>query len=111
MGSLKIQDLAEFQLRGKRLVLYPKEFPKQFPALLIGKLATDRNEEGKGGASHLVHFAVNLAIKLRSEAGCGFLTAHAYSDSRVIERYRNMGFKNLESKFENETTPMYMELL
>ncbi len=34
-GSLKIPDEKEFILRGRRLGDYPKDFPRQFPALLI----------------------------------------------------------------------------
>ena len=62
MGSLKIPYKEEFKFRGKRLIDYTKNFSNQFPALLIGKFATEQKEEGKGCAGLLLDYAVKTAI-------------------------------------------------
>jgi len=111
MGSLKIPDKEEFILRGKKLKDYPKDFPNQFPALLIGRLATDRTEEGKGGASLLIDYGVKLALSEREKVGCGYLLAHAYASAKVVEWYKKVGFKTYVDKIEGrDTIPMYFEL-
>lgn len=111
MGSLKIPDRTKFELRGRRLGEYPKEFPNQFPALLIGRLATDKGEEGKGGAKLLLDFAVKTALSVRERVGCGYLLAHAYASQDVIGWYKRAGFKTYVERIEKEeTVPMYFEL-
>ncbi|VVC01953.1 Uncharacterised protein [uncultured archaeon] len=111
MGSLKVPDHKEFVLRGRKLADYPKDFPMQFPALLIGRLATDRKEEGRGGAHILLDLAVEMALKTREDMGCGFLLAHAVADERVVGWYKKSGFKAfVDSVAGRETVPMYFEL-
>lgn len=111
MGSLKIHDEKEFVLRGRRLADYPKDFPMQFPALLLGRLATNHNEEGRGGAHFLLDFAVRMALDEREKMGCGFLLAHAVSDEKVVKWYANAGFKTFVEGLEGRRTiPMYFEL-
>ena len=109
MGALKIPDLADFEFRGRKLREYPKEFPNQFPALLIGKIATEHSQENKGGATSLLKFALNLANKLRAKVGCAYLVARVYPES--IDWYRQKGFKTYVGNIaERETIPMYPEL-
>ena len=88
MGALKIPDREEFEFRGKKLREYPKEFPNQFPALLIGKLATDEKELGKGGASMLVDYAIKLALELRQKIGCAYVIAHVALSTAMPSSYR-----------------------
>ncbi len=111
MGSLKIPDQKEFVLHGRKLADYPKDFPMQFPALLIGRVATTQDEEGRGGAHFLVEFAVSMALELRERLGCGFLLAHAISDARVVDWYKQIGFKTFVDDIAGrETVPMYLEM-
>ena len=109
MGSLKIPDKEEFKFLGKRIFEYSKEFPGSFPALLIGKLATDKTQESKGGASLLLDYAVRLSIELREKIGCSYIVAHAYPET--VSWYQKKGFKTYVKEFKNlETIPMYFEL-
>lgn len=111
MGSLKIPNQKDFVLRGRRLADYPKDFPMQFPALLIGRLATNKAEEGLGGAHLLLDFAVHMALEAREDMGCGFLLAHAVADKRVVDWYKKAGFKTfVDSIVGRETVPMYLEM-
>ena len=109
MGALKIPEGNEFEFRGKRLKEYPKEFPRNFPALLIGKLATDRHEETRGGASLLLAYAVRKSLRMQKEIGCAYLMAHVYTDK--IEWYAHKGFRTfIADSSRMETVPMYIEL-
>ena len=109
MGALKIPDLANFEFHGRKLREYPKEFPNQFPALLIGKIVTERSQENKGGATSLLKLALNLANELRAKVGCAYLVAHVYPES--IDWYRQKGFKTYVANITDwETIPMYLEL-
>ena len=109
MGALKIPDIANFEFHGRKLREYPKEFPNQFPALLIGKIATEQSQENMGGATSLLKFALKLANELRDKVGCAYLVAHVYPQS--IDWYRQKGFKTYVGNIaERETIPMYLEL-
>lgn len=109
MGALRIPDREIFVFKGRRLADYPKDFPSQFPGLLVGKLATDRLEERKGGAGILLDFAVKVALEAREKIGCAYLLAHAYLESTAW--YGKKGFKTyVENAAGRETIPMYFEL-
>ncbi|HLD59991.1 MAG TPA: hypothetical protein VI912_03290 [Candidatus Bilamarchaeaceae archaeon] len=110
MGALKIPNKEQFEFRGKKLKEYPKEFPNNFPALLIGKLATNKSQENKGGAGILLDFSVKLALKVRKEMGCAYLIAHVYLES--ISWYEKKGFRTFISDTKKrDTIPMYLELI
>lgn len=111
-GALRLpENRTDFVFKGKRLTSYPKDFPNQFPALLIGKLATDEQQEGKGGASLLVDLATALAIKIKNEVGCAFLVTHAKAKQEVFDWYKKKGFKTfIQDMAGRETVPMYFEL-
>ena len=111
MGSLKIPDKHEFMLQGRKLKDYPKIFPQQFPALLIGKLATDRSEEGKGGASLLLDYATKMAIDARQQFGCSHLIAHARATQKIVDWYKKRGLVTyIEDLSGRDAIPMYFEL-
>ncbi|MFH1095567.1 MAG: hypothetical protein V1728_05095 [Candidatus Micrarchaeota archaeon] len=112
MSALKLPEKKEeFTLAGRRLGEYPKDFPNQLPALLLGKLATDQSEEGKGAASQLLDFAVYLALAQRESIGCAFLVAHAYATPKVVGWYERKRFMRIVRDIEGrETVPLYLEL-
>ncbi|PIT84874.1 hypothetical protein COU37_01290 [Candidatus Micrarchaeota archaeon CG10_big_fil_rev_8_21_14_0_10_45_29] len=112
MGAMKLPEKSEeFVFCNKKLKDYPKDFPKSFPALLIGKLATDKNEEGRGAASILLDFAVKKAISIRAEIGCTYLLAHAYNKEKVISWYKKKGFYTYIADLAGrETIQMHFEL-
>lgn len=112
MGALKLpENKHEFVFAGKRLGDYPKDFPNQFPALLIGKLATDRTEEGKSAASLLFEHALQTAYRQRQSIGCAFLMTHAYATPAVLGWYEKKRFQRVISHVDGrETLPLYLEL-
>ncbi len=112
MGALKLPEKKEeFVFAGRKLGEYPKDFPNQLPALLIGKLATDKSEEGRGAASLLLDFATRIALEQRKAVGCAFLVAHVYAKPDVVGWYERKFFKRIVQKLEGrETIPLYSEL-
>ena len=112
MSAIRLVDERDnFQAGGRRLSEYPKNFPNQFPALLIGRLATDKNEQGKGAASLLLDKALQMAFDERERIGCVCLAAHAYNEPKVIEWYKKRKFKLCsDAKKGMDTVPMYFEL-
>ncbi len=109
MGTLKIPDEIDWELKGKRLKEYPKVFPNQFPALKIGQLATQKEEENRGVASLLISFAIRLALAYQKEVGCKYIVLDA--DPRQVKVYEKRGFKTWIRDFGGrETIPMYLEL-
>lgn len=112
MGALRLPETSDFTLNNKSLKDYPKDFPKSFPALLIGKLVTDKSEEGKNAASLLVQYATFVALQTREEIGCTYLLAHAYAKDSVVKWYKKKGFRtHIGDYSKKETIPMYLELI
>ncbi|MFH0927002.1 MAG: hypothetical protein V1822_00290 [Candidatus Micrarchaeota archaeon] len=112
MGAVRLGgDWQDFVSGGRRLSEYPKNFPNQFPALLIGRLATNKGEEGKGAASLLVEYALKIALEERGKIGCVCIAAHAYKEKKVTDWYLRKSFKFCSSaKKGSENVPMYLEL-
>jgi hypothetical protein len=112
MGALKLPEKKEeFIFAGKKLSDYPKDFPNQLPALLIGKLATDKSEERRNAATILLKYAIQLAMEQRRTIGCAFLVAHVYTKPEIIKWYEGKFFKRIIQDLEGrETIPMYFEL-
>jgi GNAT superfamily N-acetyltransferase len=112
MSSLKLpENTSGIKLRGKELGDYPKEFPNQFPVLLIARLAADERSQGRGAASFLLEFAVQIALSERDKIGCAYLLTHAYAKPGVIDWYADRGFRSwIKAPHRGETVPMYLEI-
>ena len=79
--------------------------------MLIGKLATEKDEEGKNAATILLKHAIRLALDQRAAIGCAFLIAHAYARPEVVAWYERKFFKRIvKDTAGRETVPMYFEL-
>jgi len=84
-------------------------FSNHMPCLLIGKLATDKGEIGRGGARHLVDFAIDKAMGV--DLPIPFVALHTYPE--MVGFYEKLGFKEAfhsKSKRASELATMYFEL-
>ena len=84
-------------------------FSNHMPCLLIGKLATDKGEIGRGGARHLVDFAIGKAMGV--DLPIPFVALHTYPE--MVGFYEKLGFKEAfhsKSKRASELATMYFEL-
>ena len=82
-------------------------YSNHMPCMLIGKLATDANETGKGGATYLIDFAVIKALE--ANLPIPFIALHAYHE--LVDFYKKLGFfVAFTSSKKGRTAAMYMEI-
>lgn len=108
IGSFKLSPQRDFF--GVRIRDKPYELPGSMPCILIGKLATDKEESNRGGGSYLVSFAIKYAIDKSRLLPVPFLALHTYLDK--VAYYEKLGFEKAfqPSAEETETICMYMNL-
>jgi predicted N-acetyltransferase YhbS len=68
--------------------------PSPLPAILLGQLAIDRHQQGKGYARSLMWFALTTARRLSLDVGCFGVLTHPIDDG-VRAFYRAFGFEDL----------------
>lgn len=85
-------------------------FSTHIPCLLIGKLATDRNEEGRGGGTFLIDYAAQTGMKINDILTLPFMALHSLLDK--VEYYKGRGFSVAftPDKKDADTIPMYRSL-
>lgn len=66
-------------------------FSNNLPCLFIGKLATDRGEQGRGAARFLIDFAISRAVEMGRLIPVPFVALDAYPDKAQF--YGRMGFR------------------
>lgn len=108
--------LRNTDLEGKRL--------RRFPAVLIGRLATNKNYTGKGIGTAVMQF-IKYWFRLNNKTGCRFIIVDAYSSEATLHYYFKNGFnflvedERLEAKYVGiglgrlplHTRLMYYDLL
>lgn len=101
----------EREIFGVKIRDKPYEFPSRAPCMLIAQLATDKGEEGRGGASLLIDFAARVARKRSQVMPFPFLAVHAFPDK--VGFYEKQGFEKAFTpvKGEPQTVCMYVSLL
>ena len=68
--------------------------PDPIPAILLGQLAVDRQWQGKGLSTSLLHFAFRTTLSAADSVGCHCLITHPLDDG-VRAFYRRFGFEDL----------------
>ncbi len=108
-GSFKLA--GDRKLSGIKVKSKPyRIFANNMPCLLIAKLATDKMEVGRGGATHLLKFAIQKAKEIDMLMSLRFLALDAYPDR--VEFYQKKGFKIAYSpKKRDMTVALYLELV
>ena len=66
--------------------------PDPLPAMLLGRLAVDRDHQGKGLASALLKHFLLKALEVAALTGVRLVLVHA-KDSRAARFYRHFGFE------------------
>lgn len=97
---------------------------RRFPAVLIGRLATNKNFAGKGIGSGVMDF-IKYWFRLNNKTGCRFIIVDAYSNEATLHYYLKNDFsflvedERLEAKYVGigmgrlplHTRLMYYDLL
>ena len=68
--------------------------PDPVPVLLLGQLAVDRSQQGRGVARSLMLFALTTAVRFSKEIGCCGVLTHPLDDA-VRAFYERFGFGTL----------------
>jgi GNAT superfamily N-acetyltransferase len=71
-----------------------RNMPRQIPAVLLGRLAIDRNWQGQGLGAALLHDAVQRSLRAAGEVSARLLVVHAISPPAEAF-YRHFGFARL----------------
>ena len=71
-----------------------RNMPRQIPAVILGRLAIDRNWQGRGIGAALLHDAVQRSLRAASEVSARLLVVHAISPAAEAF-YRHHGFSRL----------------
>lgn len=82
----KLQFLRQSELEEKRL--------RRFPAVLIGRLATNSKFAGKGIGTAVMDF-IKRWFRFDNKTGCRFIIVDAYNSEATIHYYIKNGFKVL----------------
>jgi len=84
-----------------------KLYSAHMPCLLIAKLATDKSEAGRGGATHLADYAMKKALD--ANLPIPFIALHVYPD--IVKFYEKIGFDiAFTPKKQATTITMYAEI-
>ncbi len=71
-----------------------RNMPRQIPAVILGRLAIDRDWQGKGIGAALLHDAVERSLRATAEVSARLLVVHAISPAAEAF-YRHHGFARL----------------
>ena len=66
--------------------------PEQIPLLLIGRLAVDRNFQGRGMGRELISNALNRCVAASNIAGARGIVGHSI-DNEAVRFYERHGFQ------------------
>jgi GNAT superfamily N-acetyltransferase len=71
-----------------------RNMPRHIPAVILGRLAIDRNWQGQGLGAALLHDAVGRSLRAATEVSARLLVVHAISPAAEAF-YRHFGFTRL----------------
>ena len=92
----------------KKASLDVKKPYEDIPVLRIGRLAVDKNYQGKKIGERLLKFGIEKAIELKERYGCVGIVVDAKEDA--IDFYKNYGFVIMQTLEKHITTSMYLSI-
>lgn len=88
--------LSAYGVDSTQSLTYLKKNPyKQAPAVLLGRLAVDKNHQGQGHAKHMLVNAIERYMKTRENLGVTSLIVDAI-DENAYQMWQHFGFKPVE---------------
>jgi GNAT superfamily N-acetyltransferase len=101
MSSLRVEYV-------ERKHLFKASRYQSLPSLMIGRLAVDKEHQGRDFGTELCDFAVANAMDLRSRLGCQFVIVNAKPGS--IQFYEKIGFQLGPNQLKQREPFMYFKL-
>ena len=80
---------------------------RRFPAVLIGRLATNKKFAGKGFGTAIMYF-IKTWFRFNNKTGCRFIIVDAYNNQATLHYYLKNGFKFLVD--DERLEAKYMEI-
>lgn len=109
VGSFRLDK--DQTIRGVRIREKPTHiYNHNIPCLFVGKLATHTQEAGRGGARHLLDFAIKRAVELNEEIAIPFIALDAYADKVSYYEKRGFSVAYIPDRKKSETVTMYLQL-
>ncbi len=101
MSAIKTKE-TDLQVEGYEKVTYP--------AILLGRLAVDNTERGKGIGKYLIKYCVDFAfLKAKKEIGCRFVVLVTKGERR-IKFYEKNHFEKMDAPLKKGLKMMYVQL-
>jgi len=82
---------------------------KEYPAIKIARLATDKKYEKRGVGTFLLLTAIGIAADMSEKVGCRFITVDSKRHS--IGFYEKHGFKLVKKYAKQDYPTMYLDIL
>jgi hypothetical protein len=105
-GSFKMSEnepLGGIPIREKQTHI----FSTHLPCLLIGKLATDEREEGRGGGTFLLDFSKKICAQINGILSLPFIALHSHPDKVPYYARRSFSIAFNPQKKDADTVTMY----
>ena len=80
-----------------------------YPAIKIGRLATDKKYQRKNIGSYLIMWVIGLALEQCQKLGVRFISVDAYGDEEIQKFYIKNQFVQLD-KSKDGNIPMYSDI-
>lgn len=106
---VSVQDADNSTWRKIKTTFPHRKHRKDYPAVKIGRLAVNRNYQGRSIGQKILRFIANM-FTTNNRTGCCFVTVDALPSA--IAFYEKNGFRPLlkEKPVESVTVPMYFDL-
>ncbi len=82
---------------------------RNYPSVLIGRLAVDNQFKGKGIGKELMNFIKIWFASPENKTGCRFIVVDAYNKEDTIAYYQRNEFSMLFSTEEQEKEYLFLE--
>ena len=109
IGSFKISRKRIFHNVKIKNKSYSVQRLRHMPCLIIGRLATNKEDEGRGAATILIASAIKQARRINELISFPFLVVHAYKEKSSFYEKRGFTIAFTPSK-QARTHPMYVHL-
>ncbi|MBN1323911.1 MAG: GNAT family N-acetyltransferase [Methanotrichaceae archaeon] len=80
----------------------------KYPAIKIGRLAVDKDYEGRGIGPHMLKWSIGLVYQISQQIGCRYITVDSKKDSTWL--YEREGFKIVKKQRNRNFPPMYLNM-
>lgn len=101
-ASIRVDDLPNARRKKIESDIPHVKALKDYPAVLIGRLAVSENFRHKHIGSDVLEFIKYWFIDPNNKTGCRFITVDAYNAPETISFYENNGFKLVFSTDQQE---------